>query len=71
MKPIGDLLQATILGGLLVLRPVVLIYVILAEFTSDKAVGEWGYLSDKGLIPMPKAEREQLRKAATALVTMR
>ena len=29
----------------------------LAEFTSDKAWGEDGYLSDKGLIPMPEKER--------------
>ncbi|MBN2706790.1 MAG: substrate-binding domain-containing protein, partial [Deltaproteobacteria bacterium] len=29
----------------------------LAEFTSDKAFGEDGYLSDRGLIPMPKEER--------------
>jgi len=29
----------------------------LAEFTSEKAWGDEGYLSDKGMIPMPKAER--------------
>ena len=29
----------------------------LAEFTSEKAWGEDGYLADKGLIPMPKSER--------------
>ena len=29
----------------------------LAEFTSDKAWGEEGYLTDKGLIPMPEEER--------------
>ncbi len=29
----------------------------LKEFTSNKAWGDEGYLSDKGLIPMPKAER--------------
>ena len=29
----------------------------LAEFTSEKAWGEDGYLSDKGLIPMPEKER--------------
>ena len=29
----------------------------LAEFTSDKAWGEDGYLTDKGLIPMPDEER--------------
>ncbi len=31
----------------------------LAEFTSNKAWGEEGYLTDKGLIPMPKQERLQ------------
>ncbi len=31
----------------------------LAEYTSEKAWGDDGYLSDKGLIPMPKKEREQ------------
>ncbi len=29
----------------------------LAEFTSNKAWGDEGYLTDKGLIPMPKRER--------------
>jgi phosphate transport system substrate-binding protein len=29
----------------------------LAEVTNDKAWGEEGYLADKGMIPMPKAER--------------
>ena len=31
----------------------------LAEFTSEKAWGEEGYLVDKGMIPMPPAERER------------
>ncbi len=31
----------------------------LKEFTSEKAWGDEGYLSDRGLIPMPKAERNQ------------
>jgi len=31
----------------------------LAEFTSEKAWGPDGYLADKGLIPMPDAERKQ------------
>jgi phosphate transport system substrate-binding protein len=30
----------------------------LAEFTSSKALGEDGYLADKGLIPLPSAEAE-------------
>jgi len=29
----------------------------LAEFTSEKAWGDEGYLADKGMIPMPKEER--------------
>ncbi|MCL7487902.1 MAG: PstS family phosphate ABC transporter substrate-binding protein [Desulfobulbaceae bacterium] len=32
----------------------------LAEFTSKKAWGEEGYLSDKGLIPMPEEERNKI-----------
>ncbi|HSS64857.1 MAG TPA: PstS family phosphate ABC transporter substrate-binding protein [Gammaproteobacteria bacterium] len=31
----------------------------LAEFTSEKAWGPNGYLADKGLIPMPEAERRK------------
>ena len=31
----------------------------LAEFTSEKAWGDDGYLTDKGLIPMPEEERMQ------------
>ena len=33
----------------------------LAEFTSEKAWGSDGYLSDRGLIPMPDAERQKFR----------
>ena len=33
----------------------------LAEFTSEKAWGPDGYLADKGLIPMPDAERMKYR----------
>ncbi len=39
----------------------------LAEFTSDKAWGDEGYLVDKGLIPMPEAERAQFAADAKAL----
>ena len=31
----------------------------MTEFSSEKAWGDEGYLSDKGLIPMPEAERKQ------------
>lgn len=37
------------------------------EFTSEKAWGPDGYLVDKGLIPLPDAERSQVAKAARAL----
>ena len=43
----------------------------LAELTSDKAAGENGYLADKGLIPMPDAERAAYQKVARDLVTMK
>ncbi len=39
----------------------------LAEFTSEKAWGPEGYLADKGLIPMPDAERKQYAAAAKEL----
>ncbi len=39
----------------------------LAEFTSEKAWGEEGYLSERGLIPMPKTERQQFARAAKQL----
>ncbi len=42
----------------------------LTEFTSDKAWGEEGYLSEKGLIPMPDAERTQYRMAVEKLETL-
>ncbi len=42
----------------------------LAEFTSDKAWGEEGYLVDKGLIPMPKEEREKYARDARELNPM-
>jgi phosphate transport system substrate-binding protein len=33
----------------------------LAEFTSDAAVGEFGYLTDNGLIPLPDDERAEVQ----------
>ncbi|MEX2450977.1 MAG: PstS family phosphate ABC transporter substrate-binding protein [Rhodospirillales bacterium] len=36
----------------------------LKEFTSEKAWGPDGYLTDKGLIPMPEAERKKFRADA-------
>jgi len=32
----------------------------LREFTSDRAWGDEGYLSDRGLIPMPEEERSEI-----------
>jgi len=32
----------------------------LAEFTSDRAMGEYGYLADRGLIPLPEAEYREV-----------
>lgn len=34
----------------------------VAEFSSEQASGEDGYLSDRGLIPMPEEERKKFRK---------
>ena len=39
----------------------------LAEFCTDKAWGDEGYLTDKGLIPMPAAERRQFAADAKNL----
>jgi phosphate transport system substrate-binding protein len=36
----------------------------VAELTSEKAMGDDGYLADRGLVPGPSAEREQVRKDA-------
>jgi len=39
----------------------------MAEFTSDAAAGEEGYLADKGLIPLTDEERKVVRAGALAL----
>jgi phosphate transport system substrate-binding protein len=39
----------------------------VAEFTSEAAFGPDGYLADKGLIPLPEEEREQVRETANNL----
>jgi phosphate transport system substrate-binding protein len=39
----------------------------LAEYTSEKALGEDGYLTDKGLIPPTKAEIGKIREETRAL----
>jgi len=42
----------------------------LGEFTSERAWGEDGYLSDRGLIPMPVAERKAVAMAVKELTPM-
>jgi phosphate transport system substrate-binding protein len=37
----------------------------VAEYVSEAAFGDDGYLEKKGLVPLPKAERETIRKSAT------
>jgi len=39
----------------------------LAEFTSEKAWGKDGYLGEKGLIPLPDAERKQVADSVKAM----
>lgn len=39
----------------------------VAEFTSEGAWGPDGYLADKGLIPMPEDERNQVNQSANAM----
>lgn len=43
------------------------IHEYLNEFTSERAWGDEGYLSDRGLIPMPAKEREEMKKRVDAL----
>jgi len=42
----------------------------LEEFTSEKAWGPDGYLSEKGLIPMPDAERDKFQNAVKNLTPL-
>jgi phosphate transport system substrate-binding protein len=39
----------------------------IAELTSEKAMGEDGYLADRGLVPSPASERAKVREEANAL----
>jgi len=43
----------------------------IVEYTSEKAFGEDGYLADKGLVAVPKAERDRVRRDATALLPLK
>ncbi|HHW76303.1 MAG TPA: PstS family phosphate ABC transporter substrate-binding protein [Xanthomonadaceae bacterium] len=42
----------------------------IAEFTSEKAAGNEGYLAGKGLIPLPADQRKQVAADANALKTL-
>jgi len=42
----------------------------VSEYVSDRSMGENGYLEKKGLIPLPKAEREKVRSNASNLMPM-
>ncbi|WP_022952876.1 PstS family phosphate ABC transporter substrate-binding protein [Leucothrix mucor] len=42
----------------------------LAEFVTEDAFGEEGYLTEKGLIPMPEENRKSFRQAATELKSL-
>ena len=42
----------------------------IAEYTSAKALGEDGYLSEKGLIALPEADAKATMEAAKGLVTL-
>lgn len=42
----------------------------VAEFVSDKASGEFGYLTDKGLIPLPQEQFEEMQEQAMSLTPM-
>ncbi len=42
----------------------------IAEFTSDKAAGEEGYLADKGMIPLPADMLKKVQQSAVALTPM-
>jgi phosphate transport system substrate-binding protein len=43
----------------------------IEEFTSEKAVGDEGYLADRGLIPAPAEEREKVRADAQGLTALK
>jgi phosphate transport system substrate-binding protein len=43
----------------------------IAEFTSDKAMGSDGYLAERGLIPLPKAERAKVMETTKNLTAMK
>ena len=42
----------------------------VATFTDEDAWGPYGYLADKGLIPLPDAERDAMRAQATSMAQL-
>lgn len=42
----------------------------VAEYVSEAAMGQEGYLSQKGLVPLPKADLDKMRPAVLALTPM-
>ena len=42
----------------------------IAEYISDKAIGEDGYLADKGLVTLPADQAEKTRAIAQALTVL-
>ena len=42
----------------------------VAEYVSPKAIGEDGYLAKKGLVTLPKAEAETVRKASVGMAAL-
>lgn len=42
----------------------------IAEYTAERAWGTEGYLADKGLVPLPDAERKKAREAAVSLTPL-
>jgi phosphate transport system substrate-binding protein len=42
----------------------------VAEYTSEEAFGEGGYLAERGLIPLDEARREEIRSAVSASTAM-
>ena len=43
----------------------------VAEYVSEKAMGEDGYLAQKGLVALPKEQADKVRKAALAMDPMK
>ncbi|MBL4601370.1 MAG: PstS family phosphate ABC transporter substrate-binding protein [Emcibacteraceae bacterium] len=43
----------------------------LSEFLSEKAMGDFGYLANKGLIPLPPKELAQVKQTAQKLITLK